>query len=112
MADTSEFMDYDAVAAKMVEMKAIFDDYYKILSDLDDDFNYYIFGTSSVGLYSSLGGSLKQKWQGYASCFSGVKTEFDNWYNAVGETTDGNTALEEAAALYAAQAAAGESSDS
>lgn len=93
-----EFQNYALVSEKMNKMKTIFDEYVKIINDVNDMIEEEINnGTNSALLSKILAKTFKATWEELYSSFNQLSGYFNNIYSNVGTTTEENVKLEEEA---------------
>lgn len=108
------FQDYDLVKQLMDEMRAIFDDYLKVIEAMNEDIEDNINNGSASALYSNIVGKpFKEQWEALYTDFKGLELFFSDTYGKIGATTVNNAELEEyAAGLFGSDAKANSSTSS
>lgn len=95
MSLSAEFQNYEEVEKSMNNLKTIFDDYYKLLTDLNENVISNINVGDASALSSKLGGEFLADWADSAESFEKFKALFDSLYAEVAQTTVNNAKFEE-----------------
>lgn len=99
---TSESVDYALVESKMGELDLIFEDYYKILTDMDTFIEEEINTGDEAALNAAnIGKDFLAKWNSAADQFGALKLKFETLNANVAQVTKNDESLEaEATSLF------------